>query len=87
MSISEIKRVLILAYVLFILDITVFKRMIGVEQVVKGPFGELQNYMWNDIALNITLFISLGFFIGSWRAVLYGFFLSASIEAIQYISL
>ena len=43
---------------------------------------------WWDIALNILLFIPLGFLVGKkgWKAVLFGFLLSAFIELIQYIA-
>ena len=43
---------------------------------------------WWDITLNILLFIPLGFLLGDkgWKAVLFGFLLSASIEFIQYIA-
>lgn len=44
---------------------------------------------WWDIGLNILLFIPLGFLVGKkgWKAVLYGFLLSASIECAQYLFL
>ena len=43
---------------------------------------------WWDIVLNILLFIPLGFLTGrkGWKAILYGFLLSAFIELIQYIA-
>ena len=43
---------------------------------------------WWDIALNILLFIPFGFPLGDkgWKAILYGFLLSAFIELIQYIA-
>ena len=44
---------------------------------------------WWDIVLNILLFIPLGFLLGvkGWKAILFGFLLSAFIECAQYLFL
>lgn len=44
---------------------------------------------WWDITLNILLFIPLGFLLGvrGWKAMLFGFLLSAFIECAQYLFL
>lgn len=44
---------------------------------------------WWDIVLNILLFIPLGFLLGrkGWKAILFGFLLSAFIELAQYVFL
>ena len=44
---------------------------------------------WWDIVLNILLFIPLGFLLGDkgWKAIMFGFLLSAFIECAQYIFL
>lgn len=82
------QKVIIALYIFFILWVTLFTRDTRSARIVKGLFWEIQMGYWWDIALNILLFIPLGFLIGDkgWKAVLFGFLLSASIELIQYIA-
>lgn len=78
------KWVLVVAYVYFILTQTVIGRMVQSEPIFRGLFWEIQNGMWNDIRLNIILFIPLGFLIGGWKGLLMGFVLSCGIETVQF---
>lgn len=73
-------------FLFIILWLTLFSRNQGTVRIVKGLFWELKMGYWGDIALNILLFIPLGFLIGEkgWKAVLLGFLLSAFIELTQY---
>lgn len=75
---------LIVLYVYFILTKTVIGRPVQPEPIFKGLFWELQQGYWNDIKLNILLFIPLGFLIGGWKGILIGFMLSCGIELVQY---
>lgn len=75
---------LIVLYVYFILTKTVIGRSVHPEPIFKGLFWELQKGLWSDIRLNILLFIPLGFLIGGWKGVLFGFLFSSGIEIIQY---
>ena len=83
------RKVLVALYVLIILWITLFSREPGTARIVKGLFWEIEMGYWWDIALNILLFIPLGFLIGrkGWKAVLSGFLLAAFIECAQYLFL
>ena len=82
------RKVLIALYIFFILWVTLFTREPRAARIVKGLFWELRMGFWWDIALNILLFIPLGFLLGGkgWKAILFGFLLSAFIELIQYIA-
>lgn len=82
------QKVLIALYIFFILWVTLFTREPGAARIVKGLFWEVQMGFWWDIFLNILLLIPLGFLLGnkSWKAILYGFLLSAFIEFLQYIA-
>ena len=71
---------------LFILTKTLIGRTVLPEPIFKGLFWELQQGYWNDIKLNIILFVPLGFLIGGWIGVLIGFLLSCGIEIIQYFA-
>lgn len=87
---GEKKRKVILAlYIFFILWMTLFTREPRAARIVKGLFWEIRMGFWWDIALNILLFIPLGFLVGNkgWKTVLFGFLLSASIELTQYVFL
>lgn len=75
-------------YIFFILWVTLFSREPMTARIVKGLFWKVRMGYWWDIALNILLFIPFGFLLGDkgWKAVLFGFLLSAFIELIQYIA-
>ena len=75
---------LIVLYVYFILTKTVIGRPVQSEPIFRGLFWEIQNGMWSDIRLNILLFVPLGFLLGGWKVVLFGFLFSSGIEIIQY---
>ena len=79
-----VKWCLIVIYIYFILTKTIFGRLPQLEPVFKGLFWELREGYWNDIIMNILLFIPLGFLICGWKGVVVGFILSCSIEMIQY---
>lgn len=79
-----VKWVLVVGYVYFILTKTLIGRPVQPEPIFKGLFWELQQGYWNDIKLNILLFIPLGFLIGGRKGVLIGFLLSCGIELVQY---
>lgn len=83
------QKVLIALYIFFILWMTLFTREPRAARIVKGLFWEIRMGYWWDIALNILLFIPFGFLVGrkGWKAVLFGFLLSALIECAQYIFL
>ena len=78
------KWLLIAGYVYFILTKTIIGRPVQPEPIFRGLFWEVQNGYWNDIWLNILLFIPLGLLIGGWKGLLVGFVLSCGIEAIPY---
>ena len=82
------QKVLIALYVFFILWMTLFTRDTRAARIFRGLFWEARMGYWWDIVLNILLFIPLGFLLGDkgWKAILYGFLLSAFIELIQYIA-
>ena len=79
-----VKWILVVSYIYFILTKTVIGRPVQPEHVFKPLFWELQQGYWNDIKLNILLFIPLGFLIGGWKGVMIGFLLSCGIELFQY---
>ena len=83
------RKVLVALYVFFILWGTIFSREPGTARIVKGLFWEVRMGYWWDIALNILLFIPFGSLLGrkGWKAVLFGFLLSAFIECAQYLFL
>ena len=76
---------LIVAYICCILTKTIIGRPVQPAPVFKPLFWEIQNEYWEDIVLNILLFIPIGFLIGGWKGLLTGFILSVAIEATQYI--
>lgn len=78
--------VLGILYALVILRVTLIGRSVHSEHLFYGLFWELRGRMWKDIALNIILFIPLGFIIGGWRGIAVGFFLSCGIESVQYFT-
>ena len=86
---EEKRKVLIALYIFFILWMTLFTREPRAARIVKGLFWEIRMGFWWDIALNILLFIPLGFRLGGkgWKAILFGFLLSIFIECAQYIFL
>lgn len=43
--------------------------------------------MWNNILLNMLLFLPLGFLLGNKKGIIVGFFISLGIEVTQYIEL
>ena len=75
--------------IFFILWVTLFSREPMTARIVKGLFWEVRMGYWWDIALNILLFIPFGSLLGrkGWKAVLFGFLLSAFIECAQYLFL
>ena len=79
------RKVLVTLYILIILWITLFSRETGTVRVFKGLFWEARMSYWGDIALNILLFIPLGFLVGDKRTILIGLLLSAGIELTQYV--
>lgn len=79
-----VKVALILLYTYFILTKTIIGRPVLPEPIFKGLFFEVQNGMWEDIRLNIFLFVPLGFLIGGWKGILIGLGLSCFIELIQF---
>ena len=83
------RKVLVAIYIFFILWGTLFTRDTRATRIVKGLFWEVRMGFWWDIALNILMFIPLGFLLGGkgWKAVLFGFLLSAFIELTQYVFL
>lgn len=85
MNISKSKWIPIALYTVLILYITIFSRTPGSERIVKGLFWEVQVGYWRDIALNILLFVPLGFLVGNKRIILIGLLLSAGIELTQYV--
>lgn len=80
------RKITVSLYIFFILWVTLFTRDTGAARIVKGLFWEVRMGFWWDIALNILLFIPLGFLIGGkgWKAVLFCFLLSVFIELTQY---
>lgn len=80
------QKIIQVLYIFFILWVTLFSRTPRTVRIVKGLFWEVRMGYWWDIALNILLFIPLGFLVGkkSWKTVLFGFLLSAFIELTQY---
>lgn len=79
------QKILTVGYVIVILYITVFSRTPGNERIFKGLFWEYQNNMWNNILLNMLLFVPLGFLLGDMRGVITGFLISWGIEVTQFI--
>ena len=74
---------LIVAYMILILYITVFSRTPGSERIFKGLFWEYRNVMRNNTFLNILLFLPLGFITGVRKGTLIGFLLLTAIEITQ----
>lgn len=83
------RKAILILYIFFILWVTLFTREPRAARIVKGLFWEVRMRYWWDIVLNILLFIPLGFLLGDkgWKAILYGFLLSAFIECAQYLFL
>lgn len=83
------RKAILILYILIILWVTLFTREPRAARIVKGLFWEVRMGYWWDIVLNILLFIPLGFLLGDkgWKAILYGFLLSAFIECAQYLFL
>ena len=79
-----VKWALVALYIYFILTQTIIGRSIQAEPIFRGLFWEAQNGMWSDIWLNILLFFPLGFLIGGWKGLIFGFILSCGIELTQY---
>lgn len=79
-----VKYLLISIYLIFVFYITLFCRTEGAIRVFKPLFWELSQGYWNNIALNIMLFIPIGFLIGNRFGILLSFFLSIAIETFQY---
>lgn len=79
-----VKWALVAGYIYFVLTQTLIGRSAHVESVFEGLFWEVQNGMWSDIRLNILLFVPLGFLIGGWKGLIFGFLLSSGIEITQY---
>ena len=55
------------------------------KEFFKGLFWEYQNNMWNNVLLNMLLFVPLGFISGNMRGVIAGFLISLGIEVTQFI--
>lgn len=83
------RKILAALYILIILWVTLFSREEGTDRITRGLFWEVRMGYWWDIVLNILLFIPLGFLLGGkgWKAVLFGFLISAFIELTQYVFL
>ena len=79
------RKILVALYILIILWGTIFSREPGTARIVKGLFWEIEMGYWGDIALNILLFIPLGFLIGRKQAIAIGLLLSAGIELTQFV--
>lgn len=84
---KKLRKVLTVLYVIVILYITVFSRTPGSERIFKGLFWEYRYGMWNNILLNMLLFLPLGFLLGNKKGIVVGFFISLGIEVTQYIEL
>ena len=82
------RKVFVALYIFFILWVTLFSRRPMTVRIFRGLFWEIEMGYWNNIIQNILLFIPLGFLLGDkgWKAILFGFLLSAFIELIQYIA-
>ncbi len=78
------KNIVLFLYIMFILSVTLAGRAKLDRRIFEPLFWELKNRMWSDILLNIVLFVPLGFFIGCWKGIFIGTFLSCGIEAAQY---
>ena len=79
------RKILIAIYIFFILWVTLFTRDTISARIVKGLFWEVRMGYWWDIALNMLLFIPLGFLVGGKQAIVVGFSLSVGIELSQYV--
>ena len=79
------RRILAIAYCVFIVYYTILCREPGTELIFKPLFWELSRGAWRDICLNILLFVPLGFLLGSYKGILIGFLLSTAIELVQLI--
>lgn len=80
------QKILTVGYVIVVLYITVFSRTQGSERIFKGLFWEYRNGMWNNILLNMLLFVPLGFLSGNMSGIITGFLISLGIEVTQFIS-
>lgn len=81
---EKLRKVLTVLYVIVLLYITVFSRTPGSERIFKGLFWEYRNGMWNNILLNMLLFLPLGYLLGNKKGIIVGFLISLGIEATQY---
>ena len=81
----NIRQILIIAYVLFIIYYTILNRAQGAEQIFKPLFWEVSRGAWRDISLNILLFVPLGLLMGCWKGIIFGFTLSVFIEITQLV--
>lgn len=79
------RKVLATLYILIVLWITLFSRTPGTVRLFRGLFWEIEMGYWGDIALNILLFVPLGFLVGNKRIILIGLLLSAGIELTQFV--
>lgn len=83
-----VKQILFIIYLIIIFWFTVINRSPSSYRIFKGLFWEIKNKMWCDIIKNILLFIPFGFLLPSktfFRVILYGFFVSFSIEGLQFL--
>ena len=80
-----IRLILLVAYIAFILWITIFSREVGDYRIFKPLFWELQVHYWKDTVKNILFFIPLGFLIGGKRGIIIGLCLTVLVEYSQYI--
>ena len=80
-----IKYLLTVIVIGIILYITIFNRQRSHIRIFKPLFWELKNGFWEDIGLNILLFVPFGAIIGNRKGIAAGFFLSIGIEVTQYI--
>ena len=80
-----IKWILAAGYVYFILTRTIIGRPVLPDPILRGLFWEVREGYWDNILMNILLFVPFGFLIGGWKGVVAGFFISCSIEMIQFL--
>lgn len=79
------RKILVALYILIILWITLFSRRPMESRIFRGLFWEIEMGYWGDIALNILIFVPLGFLIGGKRGIVAGALLSAGIELTQFV--
>ena len=75
---------MIIGYAYFILTKTILGRTVLPEPILRGLFWEIREGYWNNILMNILLFVPLGFLIGGWKGLATGILFSCTIESIQY---